>query len=72
MAKEKKQPTPETPNNVVTIERCCTEGCKSRASRAGFCNEHFLWFKEGLVTREGKKVKDFDQKHQQLLLRKTA
>ena len=74
MAKEKKQQndSPAPANNVIAIERCCTESCKSRATRAGFCGEHFAWFKEGLVTREGLKVKDFDRKLQEMKLRKSA
>lgn len=59
-------------NNVVAlvIDRCKAEGCKSKAHRAGFCEEHFLWFKEGLVTADGHFAKDFDKKYQQFMKHK--
>ena len=70
--KESSTPKPSnqgTPNNVVSIvvDRCKAEGCKSKATRAGFCEEHYLWFKEGLVTAEGHPAKDFDKKYQQFM-----
>ncbi|MCB0348515.1 MAG: hypothetical protein KDD37_06745 [Bdellovibrionales bacterium] len=52
-------------NNVVAITRCCADGCTKRDTRANFCNEHFTWYKEGLITGEGHKAKDFDKKLQQ-------
>lgn len=56
-------------NNVVSlvIDRCKTEGCKSKVARAGFCEEHYLWFKEGLVTVDGHFAKDFDKKYQHFM-----
>ncbi len=57
------------PNNVVSIvvDRCKTEGCKGKATRAGFCEEHFVWFKEGLVTADGHFAKDFEKKYQNFM-----
>lgn len=57
------------PNNVVSLAdaRCTAEGCKSKHTRAGFCNEHFDWFKAGLITKEGKPAMDFDKKYQHFL-----
>lgn len=52
-------------DNVVSLqaERCVAEGCKHKSQRAGFCSEHYQWFKEGLLTIEGYHAKDFDKKH---------
>lgn len=57
------------PNNVVSIvvDRCKAEGCKAKSSRAGFCEEHYMWFKEGLVTVDGHHAKDFEKKYQQFM-----
>ncbi|MFN7262459.1 MAG: hypothetical protein ACK5RO_12700 [Pseudobdellovibrionaceae bacterium] len=78
MAKESK-PTPQhtekqVPNNVVPLQasKCNAEGCKSKPSRAGFCEEHYTWFKEGLITLEGNKAKDFDKKYHAFMRRKSA
>lgn len=60
------------PNNVVSIvvDRCKVDGCKSKSTRAGFCEEHYTWFKEGLVTAEGHFAKDFEKKYQQFMKNK--
>jgi len=74
---EKKQ-TKNTPNaekqmpsNVVPLkaEKCVSEDCKKQPERAGFCNEHYAWFKEGLLTVDGYKAKDFDKKYHAWLRR---
>ena len=64
---EKKNLEKQVPNNVVPLSaaKCQAEGCKSKPSKAGFCNEHFTWFKEGLITKEGLKAADFDKKYYQ-------
>lgn len=52
------------PNNVVQLPvKCLDEECKKRPERAGFCSTHFVWFKEGLLTKEGKRPRDFDKKY---------
>lgn len=66
-AENKKSQKPSgAENNVVplVIDRCKAEGCKSKVSRAGFCEEHFVWFKEGLITADGQPAKDFEKKYQ--------
>ncbi len=62
------------PSNVVPLgsHLCVSEACKKKASRAGFCDEHFAWFKEGLLTREGKRPTDFDKKYQAFIRRQAA
>lgn len=62
------------PNNVVSLadNKCHAEGCKSKSKRAGFCEQHFDWFKAGLITKEGKAVIDFDKKYQHYLASKKA
>lgn len=61
-------------NNVISLEsaRCCGEGCKKKAEKAGFCAEHFDWFKAGLITREGVKAADFDKKYYQYIAKKAS
>ena len=53
-------------DNVIRLfsDQCLAEGCQKKASRAGFCEEHYLWFKKGLITIQGKKAKDFDRKYE--------
>jgi len=57
MSKGKK---PEMVTSVA--DYCKSEGCKHQAERFTFCNEHYEWFKFGLITKVGKKVGDFDKK----------
>lgn len=47
---------------AAVVEHCKAEGCKSKMARMTFCEPHFEWFKFGLITREGKKVGDFEKK----------
>jgi hypothetical protein len=74
MSENKKTPTPGSnkqtttspiPNNVIQLaaHKCLADDCKSRPTLAGFCDEHYAWFKEGLITKEGHKAKDFDKKY---------
>ncbi len=55
----------QIPNNVIPLAstKCVAEDCKKKHERAGFCAEHFDWFKAGLITREGLKASDFDKKY---------
>lgn len=76
---EKKPATPKTEvkpqgGQVISLvaEKCVAEGCKSKPEKAQFCKEHYTWFKEGLLTLEGKKAKDFDKKYHAWLRRKAA
>lgn len=71
---DKKPSKPQQESNVISLaqERCSAEGCKARASRAGFCSEHYEWFKEGLITSEGYHAKDFDKKYALFKARKAA
>lgn len=64
-----KSSEPKQNSNVVSIvvDRCKAEGCKSKVARAGFCEEHFVWFKEGLVTADGHLAKDFEKKYQHFM-----
>lgn len=56
----------QVPNNKVielSSSKCKAEGCNAKSTRAEFCEEHFAWFKEGLITKEGVKCMDFDKKY---------
>lgn len=61
-------------NNVVSLaaHKCTAENCKHKPERAGFCTEHYAWFKEGLLTLEGFKARDFDKKYHDYMRRKAA
>lgn len=48
---------------------CVAESCKKKSERAEFCNEHFLWFKAGLIKKDGTYPKDFDKKYVQYIRR---
>lgn len=57
-------------SNVVALPTtCCVEKCGKKGDRLNFCNEHYMWFKEGLVNRKGEKPTDFDKKYQDWLMR---
>lgn len=55
----KSAPAPE----AVGASNCLCVQCKKKPERAGFCAEHYVWFKEGLITISGQKAKDFDKKY---------
>lgn len=67
-------PEKQMPGNVVTLSsnKCLSEDCKKKPEKAGFCAEHFEWFKEGMITREGVKARDFDKKYHDFMRRKAA
>lgn len=69
MSKDKKPAQGGSASNVVAITLCPVEKCGKKSTRAEFCDEHFAWFKEGLINRAGVKVKDFDKKYQAYLMR---
>ncbi len=58
-------------SNVVEMPKKCPV-CAKKEARAGFCDEHFLWFKEGLINRKGEKPSDFDKKYQNFMRKKAA
>ncbi len=70
--KNDKQPTnpkvqTQVPGKVISMDdyRCKSEGCKAKSTKANFCDEHFAWFKAGLITKEGAKAQDFEKKYYQ-------
>ncbi len=67
MAKDNKKSdggAPKGGDNVISLNVCPMDKCGKRATRAQFCDEHFGWFKEGLIAKNGEKPKDFDKKFQ--------
>ena len=62
---ENKKLDKQIPNNVISLSSslCKAEGCKSKSTRAEFCEEHFAWFKAGLINKSGERVPDFDKKY---------
>ena len=57
----------QVPGKVISMDdyRCHADGCKAKSTKAGFCEEHFAWFKAGLITKEGAKAQDFEKKFYQ-------
>ena len=62
MSKQEKNSNPQA--GPTHIERCPAENCGKKPKRMHFCQEHFEWFKEGLINRAGEKPSDFDKKYQ--------
>ncbi len=64
----------QIPNNVVSLSdhKCKFTECKAKSARAGFCNEHFEWFKAGLITKEGERAADFEKKYHNYARKKSA
>lgn len=73
-APEKKAaPSPTPSNNVVSLpHRCAVKDCKKAPQLTNFCQEHYDWFKFGLITKLGEKPIDFDKKHQAYMKHKKA
>ncbi len=66
MAKDNK------PGAPVSADFCPVDGCKKPAQRMHFCEEHFHWFKEGLINKRGDRPTDFDRKHQLYMRKKSV
>jgi len=60
--KKDKMPKPQGQGEVV-VAKCPVEKCGKGSQRLVFCNEHFDWFKAGLVNKRGDKPTDFDKKY---------
>ncbi len=62
------------PSNVIPLSsvQCKAEGCKKKHVKASFCDEHYEWFKMGLITLEGYKAKDYDKKYSEFLRKKAG
>lgn len=69
MAKDKANSSDKQGANVIGMTICPVDKCGQRAVKDAFCNEHFTWFKEGLINRRGERPKDFDKKYQAFLIR---
>jgi hypothetical protein len=62
---EVKKPQPAGPAPVSNMpDKCPVEACGKGAKKLAFCEEHFMWFKQGLVNKKGEKPSDFDKKFQ--------
>lgn len=56
----------------TTAGPCCVEKCGKKSDRLNFCPEHYMWFKEGLISKKGLRPSDFDKKYQAYMMRKKA
>lgn len=73
MSKEKGGAPAGAPSNVVPMAtNCCVEKCGKKIHKMNFCAEHFDWFKEGLVTKQGQRPSDFDKKYQAYMTKKKS
>ena len=61
MAKDKKVV------EAAGVEHCKCAGCKKTSARFTFCEEHYEWFKFGLISKAGQKVSDFDRKQEHFM-----
>jgi hypothetical protein len=59
-----KQQQPGPSNNVVAMpSKCGCDGCGKKSDLMNLCQEHYGWFKFGLLTKGGKRPSDFDKKY---------
>ncbi|MBX3022289.1 MAG: hypothetical protein KF799_11505 [Bdellovibrionales bacterium] len=61
-------------DNVINLAAavCCVEKCGKKADKLNFCPEHYMWFKEGLISKKGVRPTDFDKKYQAYMMKKAA
>lgn len=68
-----KVPAPNQGAKVLALPgMCMADECKKRSEKANFCMEHFDWFKEGLITKEGRRPTDFEKKFSDYSRRKKS
>ena len=61
----------KTETIVVAEDKCKADNCKSSQVRFTFCDEHYDWFKFGLINKSGKQVSDFEKKYGHFLSHET-
>lgn len=61
--KLKHQTQDSSGGNVVSLSRCTAQGCNKKSDLLTFCNEHYDWFKFGLINKQGERPTDFDKKY---------
>lgn len=66
MSKDKK---PAADSGASGGGQCRVEKCGKKEFKMGFCTEHYTWFKEGLINKNGQRPPDFDKKYQNFLQR---
>ncbi len=59
---EKASAPVRTKGHTPMPDGCHSWGCKSKAHRFNFCNEHYEHFKFGLIKKTGEPVMDYDKK----------
>ena len=64
--------TGPAPAQAAHSDKCVAEGCKAGQKKLTYCDEHFVWFKEGLINKKGERPNDFDKKYQQFMRKKAA
>ena len=62
MAKKETPAAAAAPAATASSGFCLAEGCKKSTARAEFCDTHFQWYKQGLITKKGTKAKDYEKK----------
>lgn len=56
------KPGAEKKDEKVGPGHCTAVGCKATEKTFSFCEQHFDWFKFGLLKKSGERVMDFDKK----------
>lgn len=73
MSKKELRAQSAAATNVTSLDsKCIAETCKAKSTRLNFCDEHFQWFKEGLVSKTGQRPTDFDKKYVNYMKKKAA
>ncbi len=49
---------------------CHSWGCKTKANRFNFCDEHYEHFKFGLIKKTGEPVSDYERKFEHFVAHK--
>lgn len=56
------EPQTKIKGHIPAPGGCYSWGCKAESNRFNFCNEHYDFFKFGLIKKSGEPVPDFEKK----------
>lgn len=60
--KEEAKPQKMAKGHTPMPDHCHSWGCKHKAHRFNFCDEHYEHFKFGLIKKTGEPVSDYEKK----------
>jgi hypothetical protein len=61
---DSKAPAKSAKGHTPMPDGCHSWGCKAKAHRFNFCDEHYDHFKFGLIRKTGEPVSDYDKKYE--------